>query len=634
MTTTDRTAGHPSPKEFEMKTENRRRAGRATWGARAPIGLPFAIAMVTGIALTFAFAVPEGAAQTVKSGGAGDPRVGLSAGLHDAGQASWNMRLLANVPKPRGFFDPADPGDNSFSNSDLAHRGNLVFVGNYVGINIYDVSDPARPSLVTSLYCPGGQGDVSIFGNLLFMSVQETRGRLDCGPGASGAPVDPERFRGVRILDISDVRNPRQVAAVQTCRGSHTHTLVPDANDPTVLYVYNSGTSDARPAAELAGCVDVPDPNDPTTAYWSIDVIEVPLAAPERARVIQSPRVFADVATGRIDGLFAGGTHGEGTQESDQTNQCHDITAYPALGIAAGACSGNGILFDISNPRVPVRLHEVIDPNFAYWHSATFNNDGTTVIFTDEWGGGGAARCLASDPEHWGANAIFRIAGGRMNLASYYKLPAPQTEFENCVAHNGSLVPVPGRDIKVQSWYQGGISVFDFTDPSNPFEIAFFDRGPMSDRELQRGGHWSSYWYNGLIYGSEKTRGLDVLELLPNEHLSANELEAAKLVRFDEYNPQLQPRVVWPAAFVVARAHLDQVVRHEGVSAARSREVAAELDRIERLADGGAKRGALAELATRIQGDVRRADAETRLADADRLRRLAGAVLDLAAAQR
>ncbi len=572
-------------------------------------------------------------AQTFTPGGPDDPRIGLSPGWHDAGEAAWNMRLLSNIQKPTGFYDPDAPGDNSLSNSDLAHQGHLTFVGNYVGINIYDVSDPSEPVLVTSIYCPGGQGDLSVWGDLMFMSVQETRGRIDCGPDAPQGQVEPERFRGVRIFDISDVRNPRQVAAVQTCRGSHTHTLVPDLNDPEMLYVYNSGTSASRPAEELAGCTDVRDPDEPTTAYWSIDVIEVPLAAPERARIIDSPRVFEDRETGRIDGLFPGGEHGPGTQASRRTDQCHDITAFPELGIAAGACSGNGILFDISNPRVPVRIDEVVDPNFAYWHSATFSNDGSTVIFTDEWGGGGAPRCTADDPPTWGANAIFRIVDRRMYLASYYKLPAPQTEFENCVAHNGALVPVPGRDIKVQAWYQGGISVFDFTDPNNPFEIAFFDRGPKSDQELQRGGHWSAYWYNGFVYGSDKTRGLDILELVPGDHLTENELEAAKLVHFDELNPQTQPRHFWPAAFVVSRAYLDQIVRHESLAPDRARQIESELARAEALPAGEARSSALTELAASIQTDLRTADRETRLEDAERLRRLVGSILDLASVE-
>jgi hypothetical protein len=562
-----------------------------------------------------------------------DPRVGLGAGWHDAEEASWNMTLRTHLTRPDGFYNPDTPGDGRFSNTDLAFRDHYVFVGNYHGINIYDISDPANPRLRTSIVCPGGQGDVSIFGDLLFMSAQETRGRLDCGTEGVDEPVSAERFRGVRIFDISDMDDPVQVAAVQTCRGSHTHTLVTDPNDSETIYVYNSGTSGSRPGEELEGCVDVRDPNDPTTAYWSIDVIQVPLAAPENARIIDSPRVFADASTGRIAGLWEGGDHGDDTQASRETNQCHDITAYPEIGLAAGACSGNGILFDITNPAVPVRVDEVIDPNFAYWHSATFSNDGSTVIFTDEWGGGSAPRCLATDRPEWGANALFQVVDGKMHLAGYYKLPAPQTENENCVAHNGSLVPVPGRDIKVQAWYQGGVSVFDFTDPSNPYEIAFFDRGPLSDQELFTGGYWSTYWYNGHIYGSEISRGLDVLELEPSEYLSENELAAARLVSFEEFNPQLQPRNVWPAEMVVARAFYDQLMRHDGLNPSRAQSVAAEMDRIDGMAAGAEKRSALSELATRLWADARAVDQGAQAGDAERIRRLAGALLDLAAAQ-
>ncbi len=563
-----------------------------------------------------------------------DPRVGLGAGWMDAEEASWNMRLLAHLPRPDGFYNPETPGDSRFSNTDLAFQGDLVFVGNYHGFNIYDVSDPRNPRLRTSVVCPGGQGDLSVYGNLLFMSAQEVRGRIDCGTQGVDEAVSPDRFRGVRIFDISDLDDPRQVAAVQTCRGSHTHTIVEDLNDPSTLYVYNSGTSASRSGEELSGCVDVQDPDDPTTAYWSIDVIRVPLDAPERAERISSPRVFADGSTGRIAGLWQGGDHGEGTQTTRGTDRCHDITAYPELGIAGGACSGNGILFDISNPAVPVRLDEVVDPNFAYWHSATFNNDGTTVIFTDEWGGGSQPRCLASDLPEWGANALFHIVGGRMYLAGYYKLPAPQTATENCVAHNGSLVPVPGRDIKVQAWYQGGVSVFDFTDPSNPFEIAFFDRGPLSDDDLFTGGYWSTYWYNGYIYGSEISRGLDVLELTANEFLTENELEAARLVRFEEFNPQHQPRMFWPPEFVIARAFFDQLVRHDGLPAARAGEVAAELDRIDAMGEGDVKRGALLDFASELWGDASRIERGELAGDAERVRRVAGALIDVAAAMR
>ncbi|TVR62939.1 MAG: hypothetical protein EA422_10225 [Gemmatimonadales bacterium] len=565
-------------------------------------------------------------------GGPDDPRIGLGAGWMDAESASWNMELLSFTPRPEGFYNPETPGDGRFSNTDIGFQDGLAYVGNYHGFNVYDITDPRNPVLVASVECAGGQGDISVYGNLVFMSAQETRGRLDCGDQGIEEAVSAERFRGVRIFDMSDFANPVQIAAVQTCRGSHTHTLVEDLNDPETLYVYNSGTSVARSGEEMEGCVNVRDPEDPTTSYWSIDVIRVPLSAPQNAELIDSPRVFADVEEGTIAGLWTGGDHGEGTQTTRDTNQCHDITAYPEIGLAAGACSGNGILFDISNPAVPRRIHEVVDPNFAYWHSATFNNDGTTVIFTDEWGGGGQPRCLATDLPEWGANTFFTVEGGRMRHAGYYKLPAPQTETENCVAHNGSLVPVPGRDIKVQAWYQGGVSVFDFTDPSNAYEIAFFDRGPLSDEQLFTGGYWSTYWHNGFIYGSEISRGFDVLELTPSEHLSANEIAAANLIHFDEFNPQMQPRVIWPPEFVVARAYFDQLERHQGLSAARLGEIAREMDRIDAMADGAAKRTALGELATGLWSDARRISTGEVAGDETRVRRLAGGLLDVATA--
>jgi hypothetical protein len=433
-------------------------------------------------------------AQTDRSAGAqADPRVGLRAGWLDAEQAASNLELLSSLAKPEGFFNPQNPGDSRFANTDLAFRGDYAFVGNYNGFNVYDISDPAEPRLRASVICPGGQGDISVYGDLLFLSVQEVRSRLDCGAQGTGEPVDPERFRGIRIFNISDVDNPLQVAAVQTCRGSHTHTLVTDPNDDTNLYVYVSGTSPVRPPAELDGCSDVQSPEDPNTSYWSIAVVQVPLNSPQEARVVNEPRVFGDPETGEIAALWPGGDHGEGTQTTRATNMCHDITAYPEIGLAAGACSGNGLLFDISDPVHPVRIDEVTDPNFAYWHSATFNNDGSAVVFTDEWGGGRGARCQAGDPPEWGANAIFRIVDQRLVFASYYKLPAAQDSTENCVAHNGSLVPVPGRDIKVQAWYQGGVSVFDFTDPASPVEIAFHDRGPVHPNQMVMAGSWSVY---------------------------------------------------------------------------------------------------------------------------------------------
>jgi hypothetical protein len=549
--------------------------------------------------------------------GSTDPRVGLKPGITDAGEAAWNIELLANMPRPKGFDDASAQGGLNFANSDLAFQRNQLFLGNFHGFNFYDIEDPRRPQLRLSVPCPGGQGDLSIYGHLLFMSVEQTRGRLDCGTQGVDAPVSAERFRGVRIFDVTDMSNPKQIAAIQTCRGSHTHTLVIAPKDPEHIYVYGSGTSSVRSAEELAGCSDRDPSEDAATALFSIDVIEVPLAAPQNARIVNRPRIFADPTSGAIAGLWQGGDHGPGTQVSRRTNQCHDITVYEELGLAAGACSGNGILLDVSDPVHPVRIDQVSDVNFAYWHSATFNNDGTKVIFTDEWGGGTQPRCRETDLPTWGADAIFNIVDRKMTFAGYYKMPAPQTDVENCVAHNGSLIPVPGRDIMVQAWYQGGLSVFDFTDGANAREIAYFDRGPYDAEKLYVAGYWSTYWYDGRIYGSEIGRGLDVFRLTPSEHLSENELDAAALVRFDEFNAQSQPKMSWPAVPVVARAYLDQLTRSRGISEARAAAVRSAID------SGTAQQRA--ELASQLEAD---AGTATQI-DAKRLRALAVTVRDL-----
>lgn len=541
-------------------------------------------------------------AQTVITDPAQDMRVGLKAGWMDAGSAMRNMELLASRPRPEGFFDPRSLGNLGLANSDMAFRGNLLFVGNFTGFQIYDISTPSNPTLITAFMCPGGQGDVSVHGNLLFMSVEATNGRIDCGTQGAPGAANPDRFRGVRIFDISDLKAPKQIAAVQTCRGSHTHTLVPDPKDAGVLYVYVSGTSIVRPEAELAGCSGGDPEQDPNTSLFRIEIIRVPLAEPAKAAVVNAPRIFADRNEPRnIAGLWRGGSHGEGKQASAPTDQCHDITVYPELGLAAGACSGNGILLDISDPANPVRIDEVIDTNFAYWHSATFSNDGRSIIFTDEWGGGVAPRCRATDLPQWGANAIFTLKDRKMSLASYYKIPAAQTAQENCVAHNGSLVPVPGRDIKVQAWYQGGISVFDFTDPSNPKELAYFDRGPMSDSALYTSGFWSAYWYNGHVYGSEIGRGLDILSLTPSDVLSTHELAAAALARVDVMNPQLQTRVTWPAAYVVAYAYFDQLARGTAVNTNTLGSLRAAVERAESMPAGAARSAALQQAATQAE---------------------------------
>jgi uncharacterized protein (DUF305 family) len=602
-----------------------------------------------------------------------DPRVELKAGFQDAGEAALNLERVATLPKPAGFFDPHSPkgrpipperqseevkkaieekakaageaepkeeeddddrpGLLNFANTDLAFSKDVVIEGNYHGFNSYNVEDPMTPTLLASVVCPGGQGDVSIYGNLLFMSVEQTRGRRDCGLQGVPEPTSKDRFRGIRIFDISDLRMPKQVAAVQTCRGSHTHTVVSDPDDKGNIYLYGSGTSSVRPTEELAECTD--KEADPNTALFSIDVIQVPLARPQDARVVSRPRIFADPKTGAVAGLWKGGDHGPGTQKTSETNQCHDITVFPDLKLAAGACSGNGILLDISDPAKPVRLDQVVDPTFAYWHSATFNNDGTKVIFTDEWGGGGRPRCRASDPKNWGGDAIFDIVDRKLQFRSYYKLPAPQTEQENCVAHNGSLVPVPGRDIMVQAWYQGGISVFDFTDSSRPVEIAFFDRGPLDPKELILGGYWSAYWYDGFIYGTEIARGLDVLKLLPSQHLTKNEIDAASLVSPEVFNAQQQRRVVWPAKPAVARAYLDQLGRSNAISPERARAVTAGLDRADQVLASNNRKDAeaarkLDALAAELEGDIARAGSQ----DQARLRSAAETMKGIAAGLR
>ena len=576
-----------------------------------------------------------------------DPRIGLKPGLRDAGVAASGMELVATRPRAEGFYDPKNPageampaerpagapapappvapappapgaaprpatppgpGALDFANSDIAFSGQRMVIGNFHGFNAYDIESVKSPKLLASVVCPGGQGDVSIYGNLLFMSVEQTRGRLDCGVQGVQEPVSKERFRGVRIFDITDITKPKQVAAVQTCRGSHTHTLVP--KDKQTLYVYGSGTGGVRSGEELQDC-SAGDPKDnPNTAMFSIDVIEVPLGAPEKARVVNRPRIFMDEKTGAIAGLNPGGDSGPGTQRTSTTNQCHDITVFPEVGLAAGACSGNGILLDISNPASPKRLDFVSDKNFAYWHSATFNNDGTKVIFTDEWGGGTRPRCRATDLPNWGANAIFNIVNKKMEFGGYFKMPAAQTETENCVAHNGSLIPIPGRDIMVQGWYQGGVSVFDFTDAANPVEIAYFDRGPLDAKNLIVGGYWSTYWYNGNLYASEIARGMDIFKLLPTQYLSQNEIDAATQWRVAEFNAQNQPLVKYQLTTAVAKSYVDQLNRTKGLSAERAKAVIDGLAKVDELRTGKERNAAAALAALDAVADQVAADAK------------------------
>jgi hypothetical protein len=622
-----------------------------------------------------------------------DPRVGLRAGMTDAGEAAWNMRLVSNSPSPEGFA--------GVMNSDIAFTGHYAIQGNFNGFQVWDIADPAKPVLTKAYLCPASQSDVSVYKNLLFVSGEDNAARLDCGTEGVRDTVSADRLRGIRIFDISDITNPKYVGNVQTCRGSHTHTVVEDPKDPEHVYVYVSGSGGVRSPNEMAGCSRMRPDQDSASALFRIEVIKVPVANPAQAAIVNRPRIFegltepkshgeapediaasrqqaaahraaggytvtyegmeypvpdqfvrpmldsivrargdsgpptgADSTTlrGAIQGIFEAMVGAdEGPAASDGTrpgpSQCHDITVYPAIGRAGGACGGYGLLLDISDPANPRRIDAVADSNFSYWHSATFNNDGSKVLFTDEWGGGGAPKCRATDRPEWGADAIFSVSGNKMTFGSYFKMPAPQTPLENCVAHNGSLIPVPGRDIMVQAWYQGGVSVFDWTDAAHPKEIAFFDRGPVDATRMGMGGSWSAYWYNGYIYSSEIGRGLDVLELTPNALLSASEIEAAKLVTADYFNVQGQVRFTWPASFAVVRAYLDQLARSNGLAPDRIFSTRNSLVLAEGQS-GATRRETLTRLAARLE-----ADAAAGAGDAAKVRAAAAAVSALANAE-
>ena len=598
-----------------------------------------------------------------------DPRVGLRAGLFDAAEATWNLRVVSSTA-------PAEPFVG-YTNSDLAFTGEYAIQGNYNGIQIWNVENPNAPASTVTHVCPASQSDVSVYRNLLFVSGEGMGGRLDCGTEGVSQAVSQERLRGIRIFDITDIRSPRYVANVQTCRGSHTHTVLEAPNDPDNVYIYVSGSSSVRPAEELAGCSGMLPSEDPNSALFRIEVIRVPVDNPEAAAIVTSPRIFnelvdppthglsvadlAEIEEARARGAFIGMRGGQERVLSDRQigpmlaaivaarggsgaataadsaalrerlpeimaqqrprpgsgqnlgpSQCHDITVYPAMGLAGGACGGYGLLLDISDPTDPRRLAAAADSNFAYWHSATFNNDATKVLFTDEWGGGGAPKCRESDPMEWGANAIFTIEGDRMEFQSYYKLPAPQTSLENCVAHNGSLIPIPGRDIMAQAWYQGGISVFDWTDPKNPVEIAFHDRGPSDAARQGSGGSWSVYWYNGVLVSSEIARGLDIFELTASDVLSQNEIDAAKSVRLDHLNAQGQPKFEWPYTFALARAYVDQLERSRSLTSARVSAARGSIAAAER-ATSSDRASALRSLAREMENEAARSGDPTKV---------------------
>jgi hypothetical protein len=634
-------------------------------------------------------AVPRGSmAQASMSGAAPspDPRVGLRAGQYDAAEATWNMRVLSRSKPPEKFV--------TSTNSDLAFTGNYAIQGSYNGFQVWDITNPAAPALTIAYFCPASQSDVSVYKNLLFVSGEGNSGRLDCTASGVRDTVSKDRLRGIRIFDITDIKAPRYIANVQTCRGSHTHTVLEDPKDKENVYIYVSGSAGIRSPTELPGCVRAAPDKDPNSALFRIEVIKVPVAHPEQAAIVSSPRIFNDLTrpaehaeaaediaeaaeaakAARARGMFTavvfgverplppqmtkgwldsivakrGGTGPATAADSTALRaglpaiiakligddapagsgprpgptQCHDITVFPGIGLAGGACEGYGLLLDIRNPINPVRIDAVADSNFSYWHSATFNNDGTKVLFSDEWGGGGQAKCRATDKPQWGADAIFSLANGKMQFQGYYKMMAAQTIHENCVAHNGSLIPIPGRDVMVQSWYQGGISIFDWTDAKKPMEIAYYDRGPVDSTRMGNGGTWSVYWYNGVMVSSEISRGLDIMELTPSAHISQNEIDAAKTVKFEYLNAQGQPKLVWPPSFALARSYVDQLERSNGIPSVRVAAVRSALQNAER-ANGGARTTALTLLATQISADAAGSS------DAAKVRMLAGAVTEL-----
>ncbi|HEY4302960.1 MAG TPA: hypothetical protein VGM82_00725 [Gemmatimonadaceae bacterium] len=593
-----------------------------------------------------ATAVSSLQAQTYPTGN--DPRNGLKWGKLDAGEAAQGMKLVSFTPKPAAF-DTAQ--GLTFINSDVAFKDHYVYQGNFAGFMVWDVANPAKPVAAAVVPCITSQGDPSVYGNLLFISAEGNGNRNDCAKGGVQDPKD--HMAGVRIYDISNPRTPKLIKNVQTCKGSHTHTIVPDPKDKGVIYLYVSGQQGPRPATELAGCNAGDDPNDANSSLFRLDVIKVPLAHPEQSEVVTGARIFTDMMPApRRSGGAAGGRGGAGAgrrggrggdanaapPKPTGPRNCHDVTAYPAYHLLAGACASYGLLVDVSDPLHPVRLDAKADTNFSLWHTAVFSNDASKVVFTDEWGGGTAPNCQKTSMMEMGGNTTLTISVGKMTQHAYFKLPSSQTAQENCVSHNGGLVPVPGRDIMVQGWYQGGIDVIDFSDSDHPFEIAFFDRGPVdappapgdTNTAISRqrgsiGGSWGAYYWNGLVYSSELARGFDILELTPTDKLSANELAAAKLVRFAVYNPQSQPKVVWPAAFPVVRSYLDQLGRNNGLAAARRTAIASALDAAEKQS-GGARKSSLTKLASSVDGDVNGA------ADAQRVRWMSQAIKDLAAA--
>lgn len=593
-------------------------------------------------------------AQTYPTGN--DPRNGLKPGMYDAGEAAMGLRLVSFSKKPAAFDSARGL---TFINSDLAFRDHYVYQGNFAGFTVWDVANPAAPKMVAVVPCITAQGDPSIIGNLLFVSAEGPGNRTDCAKGGIRDTTDhTDHMAGVRIYDVSNPAEPRLIKNVQTCKGSHTHTVIPDPKNKDVVYIYVSGNQGARPATELAGCNNGTDPADVNNSLYRLDVIRVPLKHPEQAAVVTGARIFTGLSPAATSAMrreqmeerqarfaqraAAGGARQAGDPfRNTGPRNCHDVTSYPYLHLLAGACASYGLLVDISNPEKPVRLDAKADTNFSLWHTAVFSNDGSKVVFTDEWGGGTGPMCQATSMMEMGGDAILTIKNRKMTQHAYFKLPSQQTAQENCVSHNGGLVPVPGRDLFVQGWYQGGVDISDFTDPDHPFEVAYFDRGPIDpppapgDTTAQTlgrfrntiGGSWGAYYWNGYIYSSELARGFDIFELVPTDKLSANEIAAAKLVRMEQYNPQSQPHYTFPPAFPVVRSYLDQLVRDNGLSSDKTDAIDKALTAAEQQS-GAARAKSLTKLAAEVDRDVKGAS------DTQRVKTMAAEIRRLAAASK
>ena len=442
----------------------------ASWTSGATDGNPFD---------SWTEAVKEGCTSEAAAAGYDDS----SAKLAEGETGTWNLRLLSNTPKQPPFEAEGD------FNSDLAFEDGFAYQGNYDGFAIWDVRKPGRPKLVSQVHCPGSQNDITVNDGIVVTSTDSRRTDDSCNSAATSTPSAPTTWEGLKIFDVRDPTNPRYVKGVRTDCGSHTHTVLPERKR-LLIYVQSYDIAADRFACE--------GPHD------KISIVEIPRDDPDSSEVIAEPVLFPD-----------GGNPGEPGGTERATTGCHDITVYQQIGLAAGACTGQGVILDIRNPEAPKVLSSVEDPNFAFWHSATISNDGKKVLFTDEKGGGSGPECNPTVGPNRGADAIYNIQDpANPKFVSYWKIPRTQTNTENCVAHNGNLIPVKNRDILVQAWYQGGISIIDWTNPRKIRELAYFDRGPIDETRLVLGGSWSAYFYNGLIFSSEIQRGFDTFAFL------------------------------------------------------------------------------------------------------------------------